>query len=86
MQKEKHMSDVRIAPEITVRAGIVPGTLYAYVVPAGATVADVLSRAEIDPTGYMVRVGATEVNPSQFDSFTVSADDRVLLSRQIKGN
>ena len=83
------MSDipnVTAAPEIVVSAAVIPGTMHRHVLPAGSTVADVLRTADLDATGMQVRVGGELVAADDLETRQVQDGERVLLSRQIKGN
>lgn len=67
---------------ITVKAGTVPGTLTTIALEEGATVADALRQANLDASGYQVRVNGETADTSR----TLGEGDTVLLTRQIKGN
>lgn len=67
---------------ITVRAGKMPGGISDYEVEEGATVAEVLSAASLDPTGFEVRRQGMPVEMSD----TVEDGQLILLVRKVKGN
>ena len=68
--------------EIIVKVGKLPGRIAEVVLEAGATVADALAVAELDATGYEVRL-----NGSPVDQATGLDDgDTLLLVKKIKGN
>lgn len=67
---------------ITVKAGRLPGTLQTVAVEEGTTVAEVLRHANLDASGFEVRVNGTTASMD----YEVEQDDNVLLTRQIKGN
>jgi sulfur carrier protein ThiS len=67
---------------ITVNAGRMPGRVNTYQVEEGFTVREVLSVANLDPAGYEVRINGA---PAQLDQ-VVSADETILLVKQVKGN
>ena len=67
---------------ITVRVGRLPGRIAEIALNGGRSVADALAAAELDPTGYEVRV-----NGSPAEAGTELEDgDTVLLVKKIKGN
>ena len=66
----------------TVNVARVPGHMRTIVVQPGATIAEVLTLADLDPAGYAIRLSGDEAN---VDS-QVSDGDTVLLTRQVKGN
>ena len=67
---------------ITVRVGRLPGRITEFVLEDGVTVAQALEIAELDPTGYEIRVnGATTAEVA-----TLEDEDIVLLVKKIKGN
>lgn len=67
-----------------VRVGVMPGKINEFAVEVGTSVADVLEQADLDPTGYDVKVDGEKVDPS---SATISpATSLILLVKQVKGN
>ena len=67
---------------ITVRVGRLPGRIAEIALNGGRSVADALAAAELDPTGYEVRVDG-----SPADASTQLADGQtLLLVKKIKGN
>lgn len=67
---------------IYVKVGVFPGRLEEVALEDGATVKDALRAAGKDATGYEVRVNSESADLS----FELEDDDRVLLTKQIKGN
>ena len=67
---------------ITVRVGRLPGRITEIALNGGRPVADALGAAELDPSGYEIRVDG-----SPADASTQLADGQtVLLVKKIKGN
>ena len=69
---------------IMVKAGKVPGAIAEYAVESGSTVETVLEAAEIETTGFTVRLNGDVV--TDFSGTRLSDGDSVLVTRQIKGN
>jgi putative ubiquitin-RnfH superfamily antitoxin RatB of RatAB toxin-antitoxin module len=67
---------------ISVRAGMVPGTIKEVAVECGATVAAALRAAELDSTGYEIKAGGRTLSLTD----VVTAGMLILLTKQIKGN
>jgi sulfur carrier protein ThiS len=68
--------------EIIVKVGKLPGRIQEVAVEDGASVADALEAAELDVTGYEIRL-----NGSPVDVDTELEDgDTLLLVKKIKGN
>lgn len=66
----------------TIKAGTVPGMLREYSVEQNATIADILSMAEIDLSGRTVMLDGASVATD-----TVPADgSTVTVTQKIKGN
>jgi sulfur carrier protein ThiS len=61
---------------------MLPGRVEEYVLEKGATVAQALDEADLDASGYQVRVNT---EPATMDT-PLKNGDRVLLVKQIKGN
>lgn len=71
--------------EKTVRVGIMPGRITEYAVEVGTSIADVLEMADLDPSGYDVKVDGEKV--TSLDGTTVGANTNlILLAKQVKGN
>lgn len=69
--------------EIFVKVIRIPGAVTEVALSAGATVADALSAASIEPTGSeAIKVGSETVETS----YTVADGDRVVISQGAKGN
>lgn len=68
----------------TIRVGIMPGRINEFAVEVGMSVADVLALAELDATGYDVKVDAEKVDPNS--SFVTESTSLILLAKQVKGN
>lgn len=67
-----------------VRVGVMPGKINEYAVEVGTPINDLLSQAELDASGYDVKVDGAKVDPS---SAVVESDTNlVLLVKQVKGN
>ncbi len=77
------LMNATVAPEIAVSVGQVPGTINRYILPEGSTIDDALTEAGLDSTNFQVRVGGSEVTDL---SRKLVEGDRVLLTKQIKGN
>jgi hypothetical protein len=67
---------------ITVRVGKLPGRIGEFVLNGDRTVATALATANLDPTGYELRVQGAPATPAT----TLSDGDLVLLVKKIKGN
>ena len=65
-----------------VKVGKMPGRVEEYAVNEGATVAEVLELAELDSTGYEIKVNGA---PANF-STVLREGDNVLLVQLVKGN
>ena len=61
---------------------VVPGRAVPVLLDDGATVADALNAAGVDATGMQVRLGGEAASLEA----AVEHGDRVILTRQIKGN
>lgn len=68
---------------MTVRVGIMPGTIQEVAVEAGATVQDVLNVAGLNPSGYDIKVDGTK---SSVDAPITESTNLILLVKQVKGN
>ena len=69
----------------TVRVGIMPGRINEFAVAEGATIKSVLEIAELDATGYEVKVDGSKVTDLEGTTVT-SSTNLVLLAKQVKGN
>lgn len=67
----------------TVRVGMMPGRISEYAVTVGTTVEEVLELAELDPSGYDVKMDGEKVDLSAKVTDNTSL---ILLARQVKGN
>ena len=65
-----------------VHVGKTPGRVDQVSLNTGATVADALSANDLDATGYTINLNSEVVNTSHL----VHDGDRVLLTKEIKGN
>jgi hypothetical protein len=69
--------------EIFVKVIRIPGAVTEVALSAGASVADALSAASIEPTGSeAIKVGAETVE----QGYTLTDGDRVVISQGAKGN
>lgn len=68
--------------EMIIKAGRLPGRISEIVVEAGSSVAEILAIAELDSTGYEVRVNGT---PCDLET-SLEDGDTILLVKKIKGN
>lgn len=71
-----------VVAENAVTVMVVPGKATPVLLPDGATVAQALAAAGVDATGMQVRLGG---DPASLEA-VVEHGDRVILTRQIKGN
>lgn len=67
----------------TVRVGVMPGKIEEYAVHVSSTITEVLATAQLDASGYDVKVDGTKV--TNLDQQIGSAS-LVLLVKQVKGN
>jgi len=65
-----------------VKVGKMPGRVEEYAVNEGATVAEALELAELDSTGYEIKVNGAPANSST----VLREGDNVLLVQIVKGN
>lgn len=70
--------------EKTIRVGMMPGRINEYAVETGTSVADVLALAELNASGYDVKVDGEKVDPST--AVVTETTSLILLARQVKGN
>jgi hypothetical protein len=71
--------------EKTIRVGIMPGRITEYAIATGTSIADVLAMAELDHSGYDVKVDGVKV--TNLDSAVVDENTSlILLAKQVKGN
>ena len=66
-----------------IKIGVMPGRIQEIVVAPGTTVSEVIQLAELDSSGYEIKVDGTVVG---LDYAVKSSDNLILLVRQIKGN
>jgi sulfur carrier protein ThiS len=67
---------------ITVRVGKLPGKIVSIALNGGRTVRHALEGAELDPSGYEIRVGTVPANLET----ELKEGDTVLLLKKVKGN
>ena len=67
-----------------VRVGVMPGRITEHAVQVGTSIADLISQAELDTTGYEVKVDGAKVDPSQ--TTVTEETNLVLLTKMVKGN
>ncbi|RJE47713.1 hypothetical protein A7K50_03435 [Dehalobacter sp. MCB1] len=71
--------------EKTIRVGIMPGRITEYAVTTGTPVSEVLAMADLNPSGYDVKVDGEKI--TNIDSTVVDdGTSLILLVKQIKGN
>lgn len=71
--------------EVVVRVGMMPGRITEVAVEEGATIASVLSIADLNPSGYDVKVDGVKCEDVATAIIT-SATSLILLAKQVKGN
>jgi len=71
--------------EKTIRVGIMPGRITEVAVTTGTSIADVLAIAELDPSGYDVKVDGEKITDLNTNTVT-NTTSLVLLVKQVKGN
>lgn len=69
----------------TIKVGIMPGRISEYVITTGTSIADVLALAELDPSGFDVKVDGEKVTDFQ-NTVVTGNTNLVLLVKQVKGN
>lgn len=67
-----------------VKIGVMPGRLNEFALEIGITVAEALQLAELDPTGYDVKVDGVKVDPNT--ATITESTNLILLVKQVKGN
>lgn len=70
--------------EKTIRVGMMPGRINEFAVEVGASVAEVLRMAELDASGYDVKVDSEKVDPNT--AVVTERTSLILLAKQVKGN
>ena len=68
-----------------VRVGVMPGRINEYAVEVGQSIADVIALAELDATGYDVKVDGEKVTDLHGTAVT-EGTNLILLAKQVKGN
>jgi sulfur carrier protein ThiS len=76
------MSDLPTITEAAVTVTVVPGSTKAVLLHEGATVNDALDAADVPSSGFQIRRNGEAVS---LDA-TVEHGDRLVLTRQVKGN
>ena len=66
-----------------IKIGVMPGRIQEIAVAQGTTVSEVIQLAELDSSGYEIKVDGTVVG---LDYTVKSSDNLILLVKQIKGN
>ena len=69
----------------TVKVGMMPGRINEFVVEEGVTIASVIATAELDATGYEVKVDGETITNYEMAKVTTSTS-LILLVKQVKGN
>jgi hypothetical protein len=67
----------------TVRVGVMPGAINEYAVSSDQTIAEVLSLANLDASGYDVKADGSKVTDL---TQRIGSTNLVLLAKQVKGN
>jgi len=67
---------------ITVKVGVVPGSINEFGLNDGAKVSDALSAARLSGAGYAITVNGEKATADT----SLSNCDRILLTKSIKGN
>lgn len=70
--------------EKTVRVGMMPGRISEFAVSTDNTIADVLALADLNSSGYDVKVDGVKVD--NLSTKITSSTNLILLVKQIKGN
>jgi soluble P-type ATPase len=71
--------------ERTVKVGVMPGKINEFVVEVGTTITDVLALAQLDASGYDVKVDGVKI--TDLDRSVIGdRTNLVLLAKQVKGN
>lgn len=68
----------------TVRVGVMPGRINEFVVETGTTLADLLALAELDPTGFDLKVDGEKV--TDLSQPVTDSTNLVIMSKRVKGN
>ena len=66
----------------TVRVGYFPGRINEFSVPVGSTVADVLEMAQLNASGYEIKIDG---NVGALDSVVSEDTQVILLAEMVKG-
>jgi sulfur carrier protein ThiS len=66
-----------------VKIGVMPGRLNEFALPATTTIKEALAHAELDASGYEVKVDSVTV--TNFDA-PIGEANLILLAKQVKGN
>lgn len=67
-----------------VRVGVMPGRINEFAVETGTSIADLLTLAALDPTGYDVKVDGVTVQ--ELNQPVTDSTNLVILARRVKGN
>lgn len=71
----------------SVKAGIMPGRISEFAVEVGSSIRALLALADLNATGYEVKVDGVTVAANALDTtFVTSSTNLVLLAKQVKGN
>lgn len=71
--------------EKTIRVGMMPGRINEFAVEEGTSIAKVLEMAELNSTGYDVKVDGEKISDLS-NTFVDEDTNLVLLVKQVKGN
>lgn len=69
----------------SVRVGQMPGRIQEYAVEVGTSIAGLLQLAELDPSGFDVKVDGNKVTDLDNTNVTTSTN-LIILAKQVKGN
>lgn len=67
-----------------VRVGVMPGRINEFAVETGTSIADLLTLAALDPTGYDVKVDGEAIG--ELIQPVTDSTNLVVLARRVKGN
>lgn len=70
--------------EKIIRVGMMPGRINEFAVTIGQSIAEVLEMADLNPSGYDVKVDGVKVD--NLNTAITESTSLVLLAKQVKGN
>jgi sulfur carrier protein ThiS len=71
--------------EKLVRVGVMPGRIQEYAIEVGTPISAVLQMADLNASGYDVKVDGAKVNDLD-NTVVTSGTSLILLAKQVKGN